>query len=385
MPFEIISVNFNDDTVCFQPRVCIHNKTLPISKLLNKEGHRYCGLCYEPHGIATFNNIVKCVKEKECTLLTTKEHFMELNMNSFSKIRIIGKCKHEFEMMYWTFKDSTALCPLCINIHRSNIRKAFYADNKNYEQNVELNGNDLFRKFLSKDFEIERVSSCLADMIIKPKEIKNDLWLPIQLKATIKKDSRHVYKFDIKKNDYTNTVLVCICISESKFWIFEGINIPKTDFINIFSKTEDSKSLHNGSLVLNNDLVSHMKKLYEKSQINNSKNILAIPQSPKHKLEYKYKLIREEKFKNILDFKYQECDSFVYDFIVNKLKVQEKVSFPEIYNPSAFRVNIRKTKKKKSKMPYHENDNDIYWFHIVNTTIFYVIPNKILVNIWMNF
>ena len=381
MPFEIICANFLDDTITFKPRFCTHIKTIPLYNLLKKQGHRYCGLCYEQHGIETYNKITKCVKDKECILLTTKKEFMELNMGTSSKIKLIGKCGHEIETIYNTLLQSTALCPPCVNIHRSKIRTEFYQNDKEYSQNIEIDGNKIFRKYLSNNFEIIRIASCLSDMLIKPKNIKDDIWLPVQLKATMKKDIRHSYKFDIKRNDYTNTVLICICISEQKFWIFEGVNIPKTDFINIFTKKENSKSKNNNALVKNDNIVAYMTNLYINSTINQTKSTLSIPIAPKHKLEYKYKLIREDKFENIFNFEYPDADSCVYDFIVNKLKVQEKVAFPEVYNDKVFRVNLRKTKTQSSKMPYNEKDNDIYWFHIPDQDIFYVIPTNILVKL----
>jgi hypothetical protein len=370
MPFDISSVNFDDDTVCFQPRFCTHLKTIPIFNLLKKQGHRYCGICYEKFGITTYNKILECVKEKECILVTTKKEFMDLNMSTRSKFRIIGKCGHEYDMVYWDLKDSKALCPPCIKIHMSETRKEFCAENKDYAQMVEIKGNELFINYLSSDFEILCILHCSADMLIKPKNIEEDLWLPIQLKATIKKDSRNRYKFSIKNNDYTNTVLVCICISEEKFWVFKGDDIPEIDAISIYNK-----SIYNKFLISNHEIIPYMFKLYTESEINNSKEVLSIPISEKHKIEYKYKLIRENYFNNILIFEYPQTDSTVYDFICNGLKVQERVARPE---KNYYRIDIRKTKEKKEKQPYHENDNAIYWFHLKNTTIFYVVPNDIM-------
>lgn len=42
---------------------------------------------------------------------------------------------------------------------------------------------------------------------------------------------------------------------------------------------------------------------------------------------------------------------------------------------------MRKTKNKKEKKPYDEKDNDIYWFHIIDTTLFYIIPNYIMIKL----
>lgn len=381
MPFDIISVNFNDDTVTFIPKFCTHIKTIPIINLLDKQGHRYCGACYEPFGIESYNKIKECIKEKECIMLTTKEEFMELNSGMVSKIKIIGKCNHEFNIVYWEFLNGRALCSPCLNIHRSITRKQFYTENKDYAQDVELKGNDLFRKYLSEKFEIVCISSCLADMLIKPKSILYDQWLPIQLKATIQKDSRYVYKFVIKNKNYTNIILVCICISEEKFWIFEGKNIPKTDAVNIFNKTEESKCIYNKYYIPNNELLPYMMKLYTESKINNSIEVLSVPITPSNKLEYKYKLIREEKFKDILTFQYPETDSHVYDFLVNNLKVQEKIASIDESIENGYRAYIRKTKDRKSKKPYNEKDNDLYWFHIVDTNIFYIVPNEIMIKL----
>ena len=106
MPFDIVSVNFENDTVTFYPKFCNHIKTIPISSLLDKQGHRYCGVCFEKFGIDTYNNISECVKEKECHLVTSKEHFMDLNMGSHSKIKIIGKCTHEYDIRAVDFSFS---------------------------------------------------------------------------------------------------------------------------------------------------------------------------------------------------------------------------------------------------------------------------------------
>jgi hypothetical protein len=310
-------------------------------------------MCYEKFGITTYNKILECVKEKECILVTTKKEFMDLNMTTKNKFRIIGKCNHEYDIDPWYFKNALGLCLPCQNIYRSNKQKEFYAENKNYTQMVELSGNKLFINYLSNEFEIISVLNCLADMLIKPKNITEDLWLPIQLKATLKKTIKYNYQFTIK-NDYTNTVLICICISEEKFWIFKGVDIPKT--ICIYDK--DKNSIYNKFLIPNNELISYMLKLYTESEINNSKEFLSIPICKTHKVEYKYKLIRENYFKNILIFEYPQVDSFVYDFMCNKLKVQEKVAYLNKNIKNCYQADIKKTKDKKKKMPYHEKDND---------------------------
>lgn len=224
MTFDIISTNFNDNLITFIPKYCPHIKTITINDLLNQIGYRYCSNCYEKKESNTYQKILECIEKKECILLTTKNEFMHLNMNTLSKIKIIGKCEHQYQTTYWDFINSKGLCKNCLNVHRSITRKNFYTENKNYAEQIELNGNELFINFLDSYFNIESILNCNADMLIKPKNIQKNLWLPIQLKATLKKDPRHCYKFSIKDRNYKNTILICICINEKKFWIFEGFN-----------------------------------------------------------------------------------------------------------------------------------------------------------------
>lgn len=378
MPFDIISIDFKNDTVTFEPKCCSHMKTISISNLLNYQGYRYCGKCFEKFGIEAYNKILQCVKDKECSLLTSKEHFMDLNLGTRSKVKIIGKCKHEYDIVYLQFKNGKGLCTSCLNEHRSKTRKEFYKENKDYNANVEINGNVLFRKYLSDEFHTVSIRNCIADMLIKPKFVIEDVWLPIQLKSTSQKDSRYTYKFVIKHNDYTNTVLVCICVSEEKFWVFEGHDIPQSDAINIFNKSESSQSQYNKFNVSKCNLSGLLKQLYMNSKINNTKAILSIPICETHKTEYKYKLIRESKFANLLQFEDPETDSSVFDFMCNGMKVQEKIGHAEKNMIDCYRVSIKKTKDGSEKMPYHEKDNDVYWFHIIDNTLFYVVPNEIM-------
>ena len=68
----------------------------------------------------------------------------------------------------------------------------------------------------------------------------------------------------------------------------------------------------------------------------------------------------------------------VWDFEVNGLKIQEKVLIVE--EQFGVKANFSKNNGKyNARSPYEEGDNNFYWFHYQNKSIFYIIPESILI------
>ena len=244
---------------------------------------------------------------------------------------------------------------------------------KNYCQTIETQGNNILKQYLNKDFEIIRLMNCLADYILRPLDTTKNLYLPIQVKATLSKNSNGYYSFSMGCKNYKNMILICICINENKIWLFEGEEIPIIDSINIISKN-NIQSKYDKYLIDINLLSNILLNLYNKGNLCSNKEDIDIPVGFSHKAEKIYKDIREKNC-HFIKFEYPENESSVYDFIVNGKRVQEKLAF---LKKKHYEVNF---KKCNGKISYHEEDNDVYWFNIGNSSKFYVVPTKLLVEL----
>jgi hypothetical protein len=101
-------------------------------------------------------------------------------------------------------------------------------------------------------------------------------------------------------------------------------------------------------------------------------------------IEYNYRNLRKEKC-NFINFIENENQGEVFDFKVGDKKIQEKVGHylanteKKIYNYYDFNLSKCNGKNNK-KIPYNIGDNNIYWFNCNNSSIFYIIPEYILIN-----
>ncbi len=84
-----------------------------------------------------------------------------------------------------------------------------------------------------------------------------------------------------------------------------------------------------------------------------------------------------------IDFIRNERQGLVYDFMINGLKVQEKISSKEKSgNYTKFNLdkcNGRNNGKKKH-ISYQKGDNDFYWLNFNNKQHFYIIPEHELIS-----
>jgi hypothetical protein len=86
-----------------------------------------------------------------------------------------------------------------------------------------------------------------------------------------------------------------------------------------------------------------------------------------------------------LEYIYPEREGLEYDFIVNGMKVQEKVATEMktrcVGNNTAYSVLIERCKMSKNvreRYLYAQGDNDYYWINIPDTTKFFLIPESVL-------
>ena len=360
-------------------KICGHDKEILWVNLKKFSGIDYCLNC-NPLAKLTYEKIVKVFEDKGCKLITTKEDFINNKMYIDSVFEYTTTCGHTSSIRLSHFKNDGQglLCQDCnkVTAREKAIEKT--KDDNMLCQKVELDGYNILKKTIEDSFVVERTyEGCLADVAIKPNDSESDLYLPVQLKATSGKGSQNRYIFTLN-NDYKDLVLCCISNNDKRIWIFDFDNIPKTSTVGISKATEKSKSKYDTFEVDEESVINKLLDLYKQYPNKlQTKNAVMTPLADTARKELKYRFLREEKLINF-DFKYPEIQCSVTDFTINDFKVQEKVLITS--KSDSMTAHLSKAAgKNKARSPYEENDNDFYWYHIPNTTTFYIIPQDVLI------
>ena len=308
----------------------------------------------DKHSIENYNKIKALFLEKDCILITTYEAFFNTEkINCKSKYKIISKCGHETNVMMTCFKQhgTGIICSKCLKENEKSKENSDYHFNETFGINIlkkYINDNILGFLILNEGTN--------ADIVIKPKNIKEDLYLPIQIKTIEKIYKERVYKFTLNKKDYNNMLVILICIQEEKIWIIDDYsNLKKNHSINI-SKNSKYNRYYTEK---NNDLTDILLNHYNTKNYNLSLNKINTPIRPSKQKEMYYKKLREDNL-SFINFTYDDVQHQSYDFkINNKYKIQEKVA---IINKTQndMRVNLQKGIGGRKKGPYAFGDNDYY-------------------------
>jgi hypothetical protein len=315
----------------------------------------------------SYEKIKKIFESKSCKLLTTKEEFINNKMNAKnSKYNIISSCGHNTPECYFhTFKNRNTgvLCKECIiNNSRIKISNTFETEDTAFE---------IIKNLISNIFEVNINGECVsADLCIKLKSEKNDLWLPLQLKSTAKPD-KTTFSFDLRYKTYENMFIIFVCIKPIKIFIFDSNN----DIIRNKAKlTIGFKSKYKEFEVdkenLSNKLIEYINL---KSNYLLSKNIIDTPITQKCKLEKEFQIYRQNIFKNIpfiTSKNYQKTD-----FCINSYNIQEKTATLRKDRVNTLIIVLQSGSKK---LPYDIKDNDYYWINYPDKTKFILISSNIL-------
>jgi hypothetical protein len=331
----------------------------------------------------TFKEAYDLFKKNNCELLYSEEEFNNTYNNSNTKLNYIANCGHNHQIQLRIFKEGTydKICPNCVYKKRSLLYKEDQSgENKNKHMKLESETIIYLVSHLEKTFDIIKTfDSCISDIIIKPKNILDDLWLGLQIKSTNTCNNlRKCYYFNIKK-DYEKLFILCICYQDKKIWGFENNDVNHLK--NTLQIGYDSNSKYNKFEITNN-LNNVLLNKYEK--LNKfSKDFLLNQLSKTTLIEYNYYKYRESKI-IFINFIKNLSQGEVFDFKIGNKKVQEKVGkFKGNVNSKIcnyYDFNLSKCNgKNNKKIPYSEKDNDIYWFNCKDTTKFYVIPEFILI------
>jgi hypothetical protein len=355
---------------------CGHENTTSFKQIVKGAGIK-CFKCALNFG--TYENIRKSFNDKSCQLCYTKEEFDAFYINNRQKLKYIAACGHENVVCYKNFMSANqgTNCPPCVNKNTGIILKNLRTGPDRVSSiEQEFSCINYFTDLLKDKFIVKKTfDGCKADIVIKPLDSNEDLWLGIQVKSTHVKTEREQYYFRLNNSNYENCLLLCICETDKKMWLIPYEDVVDQKTIGIAKKSKYNK------YEITENLDKHIQCFY------NSLNKfcfeeLNTPTSKTQQQEQSYRNYREKKI-DFIEFKNNDIEGLVYDFMINDKRVQEKVgSFCKPNNPDMFIFSLCKFKcienGKHYQQNYQKGDNDLYWLNCKNNK-FYVIPEAVLI------
>jgi hypothetical protein len=325
----------------------------------------------------TYKKLIDIYARKECDILTTEEEFAilmsDLEGDDLAKLnfKFSAKCGHINEGFYGNFRNNpnTDVCKTC---NKENRIKKFTSITSNSNM-IEYEGYKLCKELLENTFEIYRTpNGCSADIIIKPKNQVENMYLGIQLKVCMKNNFR-IYSFkNVNDKRYETYCIVCICLVDKKIWVFNFNDIKHTKNLSIGRK----KSQYDNCLIPKEIFSNRCLQFYNNGMLY-SKDELFTPITPNMKIEYQYR-VRREKELGFLNFVYYDIDNLIFDFTINGSKHQEKVVSCCKNKRDRYNAQIKRSFANKDKK-YKKSDNDYYWIWLKDTTLFFVFPEDVMI------
>lgn len=319
-----------------------------------------------------YDKLNKIIEDKNCKLQWSHEEFQKLYKNTSSPVNIISQCGHEriVPLANFIHKNTGVFCKSCLkentrNKHVNN-RTDYHMKEYTFIKALEHKCGVLF------DFKILG-ECCLADVAIRPLTIKEDLWLPLQIK-TIEKSVYNTYTFRIQ-NKYENMYVILYCINDNRLWIFngndinaQGIGIGKTK--SKYDSNELSVDIVDKALLKKYNNSAHMLREIE---------ILNTPLTTMACKELEFKKYRQSLLTS-LHFSYPEVNGRVFDCIINKTyKIQDKLitcyTKPD-RKVEGHKANLYRHRNSDGNFLYKKGDNDYYWFHLPDKKGAYIIPEN---------
>jgi hypothetical protein len=354
---------------------CGHKNVNVLKEFINGVGRKCRNCALE---IPSYEDVVKKFVDKNCMVTTTQEDFIQNYKNNNCKIKYNASCGHENNVSYKNFTtlNQGINCPKCVNENTGYKLQEYRTGENRNSLLQEFNCINYFKELIEEyHFTIIKpFDGCKADIAIKSVEENEDLWLGVQVKTTNKKTEREQYYFRLNTGKYDNCLLLCICEEDKKMWL-----IPYEDVKGLKTIGIAKKSKYNKYEVNKENLFEKLTKYY--NLLNKFEfKILDTPTSETQKQEQEYRNIRENKI-TFIDFKNNNMEGLVYDFMIGSKKVQEKVGTIMKNNINSYmfileKYDCRFEGKCKSRC-YELGDNDLYWLNCKNGK-FYVIPEDVL-------
>lgn len=342
----------------------------------------------------SYNKIKKNFEENNCKLLTSYEEYTNIK-NKFIedkllkgvktttdniRVKYIASCGHENDVAVVNFRvrKTGIICRDCKNKNVKDIMNKKYLDNHNINQHIENDSINLLNKYINNKLIIKRTcEGSTADILIKDIDTNDDLWIPIQIKATTKKSKFNYYSFKRIKETYKDMLIICICLEEEKFWIIPYNDIQAKTRTNI---TISNNDIYNKYLVTN-DNIKDIILSYKDKYICNTEEHFNKPLCELQEREQEY-IKKRMKYIDFLKYESPILQNTPTDFIINNKKIQEKVSGyrkdRNIETVSLASNNGKNEKGVRKYRTYRLGENDYYWFHSIINDKFWIIPESIL-------
>jgi hypothetical protein len=323
--------------------------------------------------MAAYEDVKNYFIQNKCKLLNTEEEYIEIkNSMKHPKYNYIASCGHAHSVFFNVFKNrkTGVMCPKCIVERNKEASKIRISNDKLQFIKMEFSGIEYVNPFIHSEFSvIKAFDGCKADIIIKPKKIETDEWIGVQIKTT--SSSANGYGFHLEQN-YENYIILCICEMDNRIWC-----IPYNDINNVVKLSIGcEKSKYSKYEVTKENIISVLHNFYNQTKKYTFEE-LDTPINVFQKREKEYRKYREAKI-NFIDFEYEGMEGTVYDFLIDTIKVQEKVG---CFLKEDDRILFELCKKNglKNNVQYDKGDNDLYWLNCNNKKDFYVIPESILI------
>lgn len=324
----------------------------------------------------TYDVVEETFGKQGAHLQITKTEFAKIIKPSLHSFDIIASCGHARKCRVNHILHDNIICLKCtkqkaiekqIETHKSS--------QHNFGYQLEYDSYVFIKGLINNIFDIIKLpEGTKADLLIKPKNSIDDLWCQIQLKATKAPARKNQYNFNLRKQ-YHSMVVICHCLEDKKLWVIPGNLLTEYKHITLCDKSNTKYEKYKCD---NQSLAKQLLTCYHDESITKIDNMSAyIDVSMNVSKEHQYRLLREKKLP-FIDFRYNEMDGLVYDFQINRHKVQEKYNNHTTDNPNRFNFHLNKygghINNRSIECPYEQNDNDFYWFHIPGDKLFYVIP-----------
>lgn len=331
----------------------------------------------------TYEELVDIFAEKGCTILTTKENFESgrilLNWDSSAvKLKFtVNCCGNERESSYYTMKriiNNSWQCKICVNKRSSEIHKAKAKDSDGNVVAIQTEHKAFvyLKNLLSNIFYVEKTNDGnIADCIVKPIYIDEDIWLRVQIKSTlcIKNDQ---YLFALHNNDYSGLLIICVCVSDNAIWLIPGKNVAEISGITITKNSSTTYDKYKCDINILEEMIVNI--YFDDNYTFMDKCSSYIPKAITSQKEHSFVLHRK-KMLPFIDFIDNEMDNQTYDFKIGKYKIQEKSHNFKQHNGYVYglcKANGRRQNNKQ--IPYCKGDNEFYWFNLSDMVLFYCIP-----------
>jgi hypothetical protein len=328
--------------------------------------------------MVTYEEVKEVFNSKNCQLLENEKDFADITLKTSVniKLRYIASCGHEHIVFYNVFKsrNTGVKCPKCVHIinsQKSKDRENVSQDGQGINCLMEDRSVEYITSILNSQFKVKKTfEGCLADFMIKPLDIESDKWLMVQMKSTEK--PRNGYSFHCSEK-YKNCIILCLSWSDKRMWCFNGNNINVKHRLAI----GENKSKYSQFEVFTNTINQIVLSFYKviPSFIENTINT---PISLFQIRERNFRKLREDKC-SFIEFNYPDLNQLCYDFTINGKRIQEKVCEKQkgkhFVAFGMYKNNGLLNHKRQFKL-YTKGDNDFYWLNFSDCNIFYVIPEK---------